>query len=243
MIVLLTDFGDTEYVGVMKGVIYGIAPQAKVVDLYNQVNPQNIREGAWILLQSHKYFPHNTIFLCVVDPGVGSGRRALGIKTQHYFFVGPDNGLMYPTVQEDRLQLAVRLSEEGASRTFHGRDVFARTAAELEKGTGLEHLGEAVEIASKFEFHLDLKNRIGEIVRIDTFGNIVTNLPHIGKQKYTVTFGKFMQQLSYYETYEAASENVLFLIEGSSKTLEISLKNAKAINQLLVQVGELILII
>ncbi|MFQ6125139.1 MAG: S-adenosyl-l-methionine hydroxide adenosyltransferase family protein [Candidatus Heimdallarchaeota archaeon] len=240
MIVLLTDFGDTEYVGVMKGVIYSIVPQAKVVDLYNQVSPQNIREGAWILLQNYKFFPYNTIFLCVVDPGVGSGRNALGVETQHYIFVGPDNGLVYPTVQEDGLRFVVRLSEEGASRTFHGRDVFARAAAELEKGTELELLGEAVEIACKFEFQLDLKNRIGEIVRIDTFGNIVTNLPHIGKQSYTVTYGKFMQQLSFYKTYEAAPENMLFLIEGSSNTLEISLKNAKAINRLVVQVGELI---
>ncbi len=240
MIVLLTDFGDTEYVGVMKGVIYSIAPHAKVIDLYNQVSPQNIREGAWILLQSHKYFPHNTIFLCVVDPGVGSGRRALAIETQHYYFIGPDNGLMYPTVMKDGFLRAVSLSKVGASRTFHGRDVFARTAAELEKGTGFEYLGEVVEIASKFEFQLDLKNRIGEIVRIDIFGNIVTNLPHIGKQKYTVSYGIFKQQLSFYETYESAPENVLFLIEGSSETLEISLKNAKAINQLEVQMGEFI---
>lgn len=240
MIVLLTDFGDSEYVGVMKGVIYSIVPQAKVIDLYNQVSPQNIREGAWILLQSYKYFPHKTIFLCIVDPGVGSRRRGLGIETQHYFFIGPDNGLMYPTVMEDGFLQAVSLSEARASRTFHGRDVFARAAAELEKGTGFEHLGETVEIASKFKFQLDLKNRIGEIVRIDTFGNIVTNLPHIGKQKYTVTYGKFMHELSFYETYEVAPDDELFLIEGSSETLEISLKNAKAINQLVVQVGELI---
>ena len=238
MIAILTDFGDSEYLGIMKGVIYSICPQAKVTDLYTRVSPQNIREGAWILLQSYKYFPRNTIFLCVVDPGVGGGRKALGIETKHYFFVGPDNGLLYPTVQEDGVRRAVRLSEEGASRTFHGRDVFARAAAELEKETELEQLGEVVEISTMLEFHLDLKKRIGEIVRIDRFGNIITNLPHIGKPKYTIVLRTQTLQLSFFETYAMAPENELFLIEGSSKTLEISLKNAQAINQLEAQVGE-----
>ncbi|MFX0210227.1 MAG: S-adenosyl-l-methionine hydroxide adenosyltransferase family protein [Candidatus Hodarchaeota archaeon] len=237
MITILTDFGLSEYVGVMKGVIYSIAPQAKVTDLYHNVTPQNIREGAWILLQSYKYFPKNTIFLCVVDPGVGSERKALGIATQHYFFVGPDNGLMYPTVQEDIVQNVVRLSETGASRTFHGRDVFARAAAELENGVTLHQLGELVEITTALEFLLDLPKRMGEVVRIDRFGNIITNLPHIGKHDYSVVFGTHFQKLTFYETYAMAPENEIFLIEGSSKTLEISLKNGSAVNVLEAHVG------
>lgn len=237
MIVLLTDFGESEYVGVMKGVIYSIAPQAKIVSLYNHVAPQNIREGAWILLQNHKYFPKKTIFLCVVDPGVGSGRNPLGIATQHYFFVGPDNGLMFPTVQENRIQEVVRLSETGASRTFHGRDVFARAAAELENGFALHQIGEPSELTASLEFLLDLPKRMGEVVRTDRFGNIITNLPHIGKRDYTVVFGNCLHKLSFFETYTMAPENEIFLIEGSSGTLEISLKNGSAVNTIEVHVG------
>src|SRR3989344_5807694 len=109
MIVILTDFGNSEYVGVMKGVIYSTNPNSKIVDLYNFVNPQNVKEGAWILYNNYKYFPKNTIFLCVVDPGVGSKRQCLAIKTKNYFFVGPDNGLMYKAATEDKLIAAVKL--------------------------------------------------------------------------------------------------------------------------------------
>src|SRR3989344_1101814 len=133
MIVILTDFGHSEYLGVMKGVIYSIKKNTKIVDLSNFVSRHSIKEGAWILYNNYRHFPKNAIFLCVVDPGVGSERQCLAVKTRNYFFVGPDNGLMYKAILEDKVIAAVKLSAKNASMTFHGRDVFAKAAAMLEK--------------------------------------------------------------------------------------------------------------
>jgi S-adenosylmethionine hydrolase len=126
MIVLLTDFGESEYTGVMRGVIYSICPDAQVVDLTHSVPAQSIREGAWILLQSYKYFPKGTVFVSVVDPGVGTARDAVVVVTENYIHVGPDNGLLYPAAAEDGIERVYRiLIDEGVSKTFHGRDIFA----------------------------------------------------------------------------------------------------------------------
>ncbi|MHA2377567.1 MAG: SAM hydrolase/SAM-dependent halogenase family protein [Candidatus Thorarchaeota archaeon] len=101
MIVLMTDFGESEYVGIIKGVIYSIAPEAQVVDLTHTISPQSTREGAWILLNSYHFFPKGSIFVCVVDPGVGTDRDAVVVKTENYTFVGPDNGLMFPASKQN----------------------------------------------------------------------------------------------------------------------------------------------
>lgn len=237
MIVILSDFGNSEYLGIMKGVIYSIYNKAKIVDLYNNINPHNIKEAAWILLNSYKYFPKNTIFLCVVDPGVGSKRNCLAIKTKNYYFIGPDNGLLYPTIKQNKTQKIIKLSTKGASKTFHGRDVFAKAAAKLEKGTKIEKLGKIINKnkLKKLEFHLN--KRRGEIVRIDNFGNIITNLKSLNKKQYYIKIKKIYKKLNFYNTYEEAPENTLFLIGGSSKTLEISIKNKKAIDKLKVEIG------
>lgn len=236
MIAILTDFGNSEYLGVMKGIIYSICENAKITDLYNNITPQNIREGAWILLNSYKFFPKNTIFLCVVDPGVGSKRNCLAIKTKDYFFIGPDNGLMYPAIADDKPEKVVKLSEKGASSTFHGRDVFAKAAAMLENKKNIEELGEKTPIKEKLTFHLD--KRDGEIVRIDYFGNIITNLPPLETQEYEITSGKIKKRLRFYKTYSDAPDNKLFLITGSNNTLEISIKNKKADEKLDLKPGD-----
>jgi S-adenosylmethionine hydrolase len=103
MIVLLTDFGHSEYVGVMKGVIYSIAADAKIVDLCHSISPQSIIEASWVLKNDYKYFPQGSIFCCVVDPGVGTQRRAIAVRTENYYFVGPDNGLFWETVSEQKV--------------------------------------------------------------------------------------------------------------------------------------------
>lgn len=236
MIVVLTDFGHSEYLGVMKGVIYSIKKNTKITDLSNFVSHHSIKEGAWILYKNYRHFPKNAIFLCVVDPGVGSRRQCLAVKTRNYFFVGPDNGLMCKAAVEDKIIAAVKLPVKNASATFHGRDVFAKAAAMLEKGVKIELLGKKTAIKTKLDFHL--KGREGEVVRIDNFGNIITNLSSLNKNLYKVKVRNFNKKLNFYKTYESALPNKLFLIKGSSGTLEISIKNSKASKKLSLKAGD-----
>jgi len=235
MVVLLTDFGESEYAGVMKGVIYGIAQDAKIVDLCHNISPQNVIEASWILKNNYKYFPEGAIFCCVVDPGVGTEIKALAIKTERYFFVGPDNRLLWETLGEQKIidirQLAI---PKDASRTFHGRDVFAVTAGDIEAGR-FERTGERIEKIEKLEFYQ--KGREGTVVRIDRFGNVITNLPKQEKDKYSVEVGSEEYTMRYYPNYEEAKEGELFLIEGSCRTLEISLKNGSANDRLHLRAG------
>jgi len=230
MIVLLTDFGQSEYVGVMKGVICRINADAKILDLCHEISPQSKIEASWLLKKNYKYFPEGSVFCCVVDPGVGTTRKALAVKTTDYYFVAPDNGLLWETIKE---QMVVEIREipipEDASRTFHGRDVFAKAAATIDSGR-FDGLGTNTDGLEKLKLYLN--GRVGTIVRIDRFGNIITNLPSKDKERYSVRIGQENFQMKFYQNYQAASDDELFLIEGSCNTLEISLKNGSANDRL-----------
>jgi S-adenosylmethionine hydrolase len=170
MIILLTDFGESEYVGVMKGVIYIITRDAVIVDLCHSIRPQEIIEGSWILKNNYRCFPKGATFCCVVDPGVGTERAAIGVKTEGYYFVGPDNGLLWETVAEQKIIDIRRIViPPDASKTFHGRDVFAKAAANIDLGS-FETIGEKIERIEKLEFYKDSGE--GIIVRVDGFGNV-----------------------------------------------------------------------
>lgn len=242
MIVLLTDFGLSEYTGVMRGVIYSICPDAQIVDLTHNVPAQSIHEGAWILLQSYKYFPKGTIFVSVVDPGVGTARDAVVVVTENYIHVGPDNGLLYPAASEDGIERVYKiLVDEGISKTFHGRDIFAKAAAYYEAGTlGVISTELKPGLDQALVFHLD--GREGEIVRIDKFGNIITNIPPLQQTKYQVTVRNEKRGLSLFETYEYGPEDGVFLVTSSYNTLEIAAKNRPATDILALEVGERITI-
>ena len=228
-VALLTDFGPSEYAGVMKGVILGLLPGAQLVDITHDISPQNVREGAWVLLGSYRWFPKGTVFLCVVDPGVGTGRRAIAVRSQNYFFVGPDNGLVSAAAAEDGIVEARAVGiPPGASNTFHGRDVFAPAAALIASG-GWERLGTPIERIEMIDFHL--RGREGEVVRVDRFGNCITNLPPIdGRREYAARSerGSLPGRLPFFRTYAEAPGGELFVIENAYGTLEIALKNGSA---------------
>ncbi len=240
MIVLLTDFGHSEYVGVMKGVIYNISGEAKIVDLCHNISPQNVIEASWILKNNYRYFPQGSVFCCVVDPGVGTDRKAIAARTEKYYFVGPDNGLLWETLQEQKIFEIRNISiPDNASRTFHGRDVFAKATAQIDLDC-FESVG--VEIKQIMQMELFRSGNKGIIVRIDTFGNVITNISGMHKQMYEVELGRKRYKMKFYPNYTLAKDNELFLIEGSNSTLEISLKNANANDILQLKTGQRIII-
>ncbi len=238
MIVLLTDFGESEYVGMMKGMIYSICDKARIIDLTHSVSPQSIVEGAWILHRSYSYFPRRTTFVVVVDPGVGTERDAVLVKTANFNFIGPDNGVLYPAVQDDGVEEIFTIAvEEEDARTFHGRDVFARMAAYLEKGVAGKRLGEYREsLQVPLTFHLD--GREGQVVRIDRFGNIITNLPPLAKDEVCLMKDELKMPLRCHSTYGEGPDDELFIVTGSAGTLEICRRNARAIDRIDLQPGD-----
>jgi len=185
IVTLTTDFGTTNtYVGQVKGVILGIAPQATIVDLSHDVPPQDIATGAWALASAVDAFPDGTIHIAVVDPGVGGGRAAVAVQTRHHVLVGPDNGLFTAVLSGQPLLKAVRLSNTAFHRhpvapTFHGRDIFAPVGAHLANGTPLEDLGDPIGNLAQLDLHHPTAHGKGlklHVVHIDGFGNLVTDL-------------------------------------------------------------------
>lgn len=189
---LLTDFGLRDgYVGVMKAVMLGIAPDARFVDLSHEVAPQDIEDGAWILGMAWRSFPEGSVLLCVVDPGVGSARRAVAVETHGRVFVGPDNGLFtYPLSADPDDGAPTRCVElddpryhlPSPSATFHGRDIFAPSAAHLAAGVPVEALGSTVDPRTLVRLPIELaaKRRgdavVGRVAHIDHYGNLITNI-------------------------------------------------------------------
>jgi S-adenosylmethionine hydrolase len=190
IIALLTDFGSEDgYVGTMKGVIAGIAPDAHVIDITHEIAPQRVAAGAWVLASAYRYFPAGTVFVCVVDPGVGSTRRAVALHVGEWYFVGPDNGLFHFILAEQPVHQAVLLTNatyhlRQVSATFHGRDIFAPVGAHLAHSTGraLPDLGTVVDPTTLQR--LDIAPPVrkgaaieGRVIHIDHFGNLITNVP------------------------------------------------------------------
>ena len=185
LITLTSDFGYTDpFVGIMKGVICGINPAAQIVDLSHGIAPQDIMAAAIILRHASQYFPQGTIHVAVVDPGVGSSRRPLLLEFEGHYFIGPDNGVLSLVTEGKRPTRIVSLSNPSyqlrpTSLTFHGRDIFAPTAAYLSRGVGPEAFGESTEEFIKLRWPAVVKTETsvqGEILYIDHFGNLSTNI-------------------------------------------------------------------
>jgi S-adenosyl-L-methionine hydrolase (adenosine-forming) len=185
VIALLTDFGSADhYAGTMKGVILGICPDVTLVDITHDIPPHDVMAGALELAAAFKYFPSGTIFVAVVDPGVGSARRGVAADTGEYRFVAPDNGVLTQVLRESPAKKIVELTERRyarptVSRTFEGRDRFAPAAAWIAKGTQFAALGRGVQEIHKLEIPVPETGPDsvrGVILRVDRFGNLVTNI-------------------------------------------------------------------
>jgi S-adenosylmethionine hydrolase len=185
IVALLTDFGTRDhYVGTMKAVVLGVCPEATLVDIVHDIPPHDVLAGALELAAAYRYFPAGTVFLVVVDPGVGTGRRALAAAAGGYRFVGPDNGVLSEVFREAPPARVVALTNRKyarpeMSRTFEGRDRFAPAAGWLASGVELEVLGERVvdyQVLQRPVLEADEYGIRGVVVRVDRFGNLITNI-------------------------------------------------------------------
>jgi S-adenosyl-L-methionine hydrolase (adenosine-forming) len=185
VIAMLTDFGTRDhYAGTMKGVMTAICPDATLVDISHEVAPHDVLGGALQLAAAYRYFPHGTIFLVVVDPGVGSARRGIAAETAEYRFVAPDNGVLTGVLRDDPPRRVVELTERRyarptVSRTFEGRDRFAPAAAWLAKGIQLSALGRPAGDYHQIDIPRPAQSDealTGVVLQVDRFGNLVTNI-------------------------------------------------------------------
>ncbi len=261
VITLTTDFGTSDaYVGVMKGVILGINPNAQIVDITHAVPPQDIHEAAFLIHTAHRYFPKGTVHVIVVDPGVGSDRQAIVCQTNTAFFVCPDNGILTYLLQEIESNgkqaknvVAIQNSDyhlPDVSQTFHGRDIFAPVAAHLSLGVPLADIGPPVHnlvrlsIPTFEEFGDKL---VGEIIKIDSFGNAITNITEnrlsalLGTSAYEIRAGNaYLKQLN--TAYAESEIGEPLAIVGSSGMLEIAVNGGSASQVLGLKRGDTVVI-
>jgi hypothetical protein len=256
IITLLTDFGGMdEYVGVMKGVILGIAPTVQLVDISHQVAPQAVLQAAFLLRSAYPYFPAGTIHLVVVDPGVGSARRLIALKAAGHYFVAPDNGVLWPVIAAAQPCQAICLAPAprgaGVSHTFHGRDILAPAAARLAAGEALAELGRRCGVRRMTRLAIPEPRRqradtlIGEVLWVDHFGNLVTNIGFGAMEALsgapegawqTRIAGRCIHGLS--RCYAAVAPPEPLAIVGSRGMLEIAVYGGSAARMLNVAAGE-----
>lgn len=238
VIALLTDFGTQDYyVGAMKGVILSIDETAKIIDISHEIEPQNIESASFVLESCYLNFPKKTIFVAVVDPGVGSERKAILVETEDYYFIAPDNGLLSFVFENTEKFHVFELTNTeyfavNVSNTFHGRDIFAPVAAHLSAGAHPSSCGTEITETVKFrDISADRENADSfeaKIVHIDRFGNLVTNLQKadLPDQFKVEIGGKVIGKICRF--YAEAKESELVMIFGSSGRLEISAVNSSA---------------
>jgi S-adenosylmethionine hydrolase len=252
VITLTTDFGTQDwFVGTMKGVILGIAPQAVLIDLTHQVRSGEISDAAFVLAMSYREFPRGTVHLVVVDPGVGGPRAALAIQTEQYFFVGPDNGVLSLAVAQERLKVICRLENSKLfrphiSRTFHGRDVFAPTAGYLSRGMPLRRLGPEVHDFQELPWPAPQKGKAGwtgEVIYLDHFGNAITNLsatlPVFAQARSVLVLLRGRRKaVPLVEFYQSVREGEALAVLGSTGFLEIAINGGSAAEKMGLKRGD-----
>ncbi len=229
IVTLLTDFGlDDAYVGAMKGAIVTVNPHASVIDMTHGVRAFAILQGAFLLDSAWRSFPNGTVHVAVVDPGVGSDRKAVAMRAADHYFVGPDNGLF--TFLSEPISECVELPiPPEAAPTFHGRDVFGPIAARLTLGASLAELG-IPQHGEPMRLPEAWASKVGEawranVLHCDHFGNVITNLPIRALARIKAVNGARVRTV---ETYEEAQPNELVALVGSSGRIEFAFRQASA---------------
>ena len=271
VITLTTDFGTGEaYVAIMKGVILSINPAANIIDISHSIEPQNVLQAAFLLNVAYRYFPNQTVHMAIVDPGVGSERQGIILKTPSALFVAPDNGVLSYIINEfspkgSSLQISQGLGEvklkkgleavaitdprfwrQPVSSTFHGRDIFAPVAAGLALGISPYEYGEKITSLHVFPTpkpSFDLQdNLVGHIRYVDHFGNLITDIKGGDLPGKDVIIEVGGDRIQGISSYYAQNEGLMAIL-GSSGYLEISLGNGSACNFLGMGVGDEIRVI
>jgi S-adenosylmethionine hydrolase len=268
VITLTTDFGTSDaYVASMKGVILSINPKAVIVDICHSIEPHNVLQAAFILSTTYHYFPEGTIHVAVVDPGVGSQRKAVILKTPEAFFIAPDNGVLSYIIDEldttpakpvrhfspnaERRKIGTKLkafaitnsdfSRKPVSTTFHGRDIFAPATAHLSLSVPVHKFGDSLSHVFAFRIPRPLHDNQGKVtgcvLHIDNFGNLITNLRSSDLPDEKVAITIGRRHITGISRFYAEKEGLAAIL-GSSGYLEISLKNGNAAAFLKTRVGD-----
>ena len=254
VVTLTTDFGQADaYVGIMKGVLLGICPDAALVDLSHEIHPQAVRQAAYLLSTAVPYFPPGVVHLVVVDPGVGSERRPVAVQTERATYVAPDNGVLTLALTQDPPRLAVHLTDprfhlSQVSATFHGRDIFAPAAAHLACGLELCDIGEPFPPPELVVLPTVLPTQQpdgtwqAEILHIDRFGNLITNYQCASSslQPTVSVGGERIQGLR--STFADVAPGELVAYRGSSGYLEIAIREGSAATHLGLNEGDPIVV-
>ena len=256
VITLMTDFGTSDhYVGVMKAVILNINPQIEIVDITHAIPPQDIHGAAFLIDSAYRYFPTGTIHVIVVDPGVGSERRAIVCQTATGYFVCPDNGILTHILRNEERVHTVAVENSAyflpqVSNTFHGRDIFAPVAAHLSRGVPIDKLGSPVAQPLQLPVpkpEITDKAVIGQVIWIDSFGNLVTNISHEilealeGQNSVVIRAGGAeIDRLN--RSYAESAVGEALAIVGSFNRLEISINQGNAAQVLDLKRGDTITI-
>ncbi len=244
VITLLTDFGRSDaYAGVLHGVILRINPHAVVVDLCHEIPAHDVRAAAFVLFSAYRFFPEDAIHVAVVDPGVGTERRAMAVRTGGGVFISPDNGLLSRVLDQERALEMVQLTNPAywlspLSSTFHGRDLFASVAAHLSIGVPLSAMGPGMQKPVLLKCPCAWRDQTGvihgEVQHVDRFGNLITNIPGAwvegARGPAIKVAGEVIRAIL--DTYASVADGTLLALVGSSGFLEIAVRSGSAAERL-----------
>ncbi|MDX2175224.1 MAG: SAM-dependent chlorinase/fluorinase [Candidatus Sumerlaeia bacterium] len=254
VVAMLTDYGRNDiYAGVLEATLLRYAPSARVISLTHDVPPQNLLSGAYLLASAVPYLPKGSTVLAVVDPGVGTGRRAVAVRTEHGTLVGPDNGLFDLVLADFPAVEIVELKErkywaEHISQTFHGRDIFAPVAGHIANGVPLRSFGPSLDRADLAPLdlspvHVESSRVLGTVIHTDHFGNVVTSIRKNDIAEILVKNVRVgAQKAPLRERYSDVEEGDLVSYIGSAGYMEIAVRNGNAAQRLQAEQGSVVMV-